>query len=475
MPYKIISDTNKTWLKKPRSLTKARIEKVRGKEAREIFMEKPGRKNFSIQERLFLLDSGIVGNRNATKPLQVIPYSGHPEMVGFNPIYDGKALLTMVKQDDYGVETDIPLYSGGFSFCHAILIYERTSCKAMLLHVADHSMSQAQLLAVDRVFYKKSQKEAIFIYGTESRLTYDEDERFLKKRNTSFRSIQVSTNLQHWGILYDPESNHIMVNRGLTNDVVAFDGISKKIHDPNLRAKSYKQKRKVQILREAFKTMMKKHPDFYPLSGKLSGSDLAYVNREINTMTGIQLSSTELFRFLVDEHLIFVSTNKDKTMSISAPHGFRYDNEDEDDLSKTTQRQHELEFSRRSSSEALYFELLCKLTGYVKKANRSIATLEDGGSTVIVVSEPNKIKFLSQQKNPFLKQVIRVAHQSLENPEIKPHFQQERSDSLKKYDFDTERWAIESLYTEHKFEEANQRLERAIQHENQSKETEELA
>lgn len=113
-----------------------------------------------------------------------------------------------------------PLYSAGFSQCHAVLIRNLSNGKVTLMHVEPSGLRYEEAPWI-RGKYKDSlfglgdgPKEAIIVTGSISSEGGVVDSMSMLK-NLSIplvKRMRVNTNRQHWHIAYDPKDNRLFVS-----------------------------------------------------------------------------------------------------------------------------------------------------------------------------------------------------------------------------------------------------------------------
>jgi len=182
--------------------------------------------SITVAEMDELLDRGVVGPGTTGGFVAKTPYNGdYPQLTGINPDLDRSHLYEYVGQSDVKFSRAVPLVSGGFSACHAVILYDHTARQMALAHVMRHDWDPGHIEAINETWPHSGKRDLIYVYGSGSRT--DHDEAMAKAVGaTTVYTLHVATGACHWGVVLDPVTNELSVVRKTPKDVVTYKAFS---------------------------------------------------------------------------------------------------------------------------------------------------------------------------------------------------------------------------------------------------------
>ncbi|MFZ2151012.1 MAG: hypothetical protein WAZ12_02940 [Candidatus Absconditicoccaceae bacterium] len=352
----------------------------------------------SSEQKLYLMDNGIINCNPATKEEKKETYKDHEESPypGINRKLDNKSIYHYVSQGSYGIEEDILLNSDGFSQCHAVIVYNPVTCSAMLLHVVGRDFDDEQIGPLEE-FVKDANCEAIFIYGSESRCLPKLGHEILARFGCRSSNIFVSTGPYHRGLSYDPSLNKFFVARKNPPDcdVLTFPGFSSDVYDIEKRKIYNIEKRTKKLYIEAMHTVIYRLNDTI-FKGFFPNNIFENILNEMEKILGKKFDRKEFIDYCIDNNEIMFDQDK-----VVVPSGFRYAQDDYESIyARYGYKYNEVDYNMSfltHISEKYYKHLLIWLTKHGYKfleGNRSASLfLDSEGREFIFGCSGEKVNF----------------------------------------------------------------------------------
>lgn len=382
---------------------------------RALFLDSTEEDELTKDEKFKLLDEAILGGRKCSRPKKEIEYEGrYPGIVGFDPSLRKTHPEVYFHQGKYADTHDIPLVSEGFSFCHAVIVFDKETCSSVGFHVVDYYMDQVQLKHLEDNFKVNGQREAIIIHGSESRESLDKP--YLEEWGIKIiKTINVTTGPSHWSCKYDPKTNEIMVLQKALNRVLVYDGFSEDAYDGERFRKHEREKRDNLEMRETIIWIASNN--HCKLEGSFTMEEFSSCVKEASSVLDKELNTDEVLRELIDNKEVLIKNN-----IVLIPRAFTYQNDN-----KTFEKLYHEFFDEKNyryrekirifelyKNKEIYIKLMCVLEKYYVQGSRGILELKNNDEEIIIHVNSDEIVIASKEENQLL-DIVRETLKALVN------------------------------------------------------------